>query len=149
MLRYETLNTIRTNDNGLTRLLYHMDYHDGPLSGVMLWKGEKVYFKWVTETYFSDPTGHEDDSSSQDKDIISVRIIGVYRLLKEEMDALDKRHSLFQKYVGMHTDYCADSGMRNIGATHDCSQWHHFYDSDSNPPTLTLTEYNCIGHFEL
>ena len=47
--RYKKLSDIRTETKGKTRFLYHLNYWDGPLSGIMLCEDERVYFNCTDE----------------------------------------------------------------------------------------------------
>ncbi len=127
----KTLKELREESNGQTRMLWHSNFWDGPLSGVILWNGEKAWFEmydekdveilmsdvewkeWIDyhkEKYGTEPD--EEDKIEYDR----YRYFKVYRLPQQTMNAIIHNHELFRKYVGTHTDY-DENGSRGRGAT--------------------------------
>lgn len=175
--RYKSLKELRDETNKQTRLLYHLGYWDGPLSGVMLWQGEKVYFNCVNEFTEIIPWSQEEinewveyckannkeeniDTDYEDYDMI--RQYAAYRLDKETMDAIDFNHERFRTYVGTHTDYDED-GNRGRGATIPVSgepkdlgdlKPYNLHGEFYNKPNelkktdLRLSEREIVGYFE-
>jgi hypothetical protein len=45
---------LREDSKGETRLLYHLNYWDGPISGVCLYNGKKCYFSALRDIYDED-----------------------------------------------------------------------------------------------
>lgn len=131
MLKMKTLKELREQSSGETRILWHSSYWDGPQSGLMLWGGEIMWFnmydekydevlmpeddwkEWVDyyqEKYSKEP--NEEDRIEYDR----TRYFKVYRLPEEIKQAKIHNHQLFQKYVGLHTDYDLE-GRRGKGAS--------------------------------
>lgn len=126
----KSIDELREESNGHTRLLYHLDYWDGPHSGVMLWDGERAYFSSYGDYEITKIPFDKNDIKEwkqickkegwefKDSDLFdyeSTRYFKVYRIPKHNMKAIDKKHELFRMYVGTHTDY--DSrGVRDSGA---------------------------------
>lgn len=122
-----------------TRLLWHHDYWDGPMTGVMLWEGEKCWFEMVEEKHFEVPLTEEeinewadylkisvDEVEDVDKvDWDRIRWFDVYRIPKEIMESIEYNHELFRKYVGAHTDY-DEEGNRHHNLS-DYGEYHKYY----------------------
>jgi hypothetical protein len=75
-------------------------HYDGPRSGVMIYKGEKL---WV-ECYLNAALSEDAEDS---------RFV-LFRLTAEQLAEQEKWHRLFQENLGMHTDY-DESGKRLSG----------------------------------
>lgn len=127
----ETLQELREETSGQTRMLWHSNYWDGPLSGVILWSGEKCWFEMheekTSERLMSDKDWKEyldyckekyqevpDEDERMEYD--RYRYFKVYRLPSKTMDAIIHNHNLFRNCVGTHTDY-DENGNRGKGAT--------------------------------
>ncbi len=176
-MKYKRLNELREETQGQTRMLYHLDYWDGPLSGIMLWIGKKVYFK-KTDEYTIKTLLSEDEiqdfreycklnncSFDEDYDIYEHEynwIYTAYEIDDETLEAIEFNHALFSKYVGTHTDY-DEIGYRGCGARIPLrpehpedlgdlkpqSEWDKFYKStEIKKETLNLKEENILGYFE-
>lgn len=72
--------------NPNNKVLYHLNYWDGPISGICLWNNEKQYFEMCNDEY-------------------EIRIYNVYDTPPNIIDKIENNHILFRKYVGTHTDY--------------------------------------------
>lgn len=176
MERFQTLRDLKTKTNNQTRILYHMNYWDGPLSGVMLWEGKRMFFNCINEhvvkTLMSpedlkeveeylkeqNQTLEEDDKYDYD----TIRVYGVYDLEPEVMEAIEFNHELFQKYVGTHCDYKEDGSRGNgariplrpdhpedIGDLKPYSEHDKFYKGNEQKTyKLELNENNLIARFE-
>lgn len=103
------------NDDKI-KLLYHSGYWDGPLSGVCLYQGERLWFNCV----------HDYHDKTEDDKYLDMRIYALYRLTVEEWEQEDYWHELFEKHVGTHTSY--KEGSRS-GSVNKQSDWNHFYDA--------------------
>jgi len=98
---------------------YHIDYYDGPLSGI---------FK-VHDNYFYGKAVYPEDR----------KYWAVWELTEEELTTELARHKLFQQYVGMHIDYHLDEDENwktDITKVNpDKDEWRKFYD-DKTIPTV-------------
>jgi hypothetical protein len=115
----KTLKELREESNGNIRMLWHHDYWDGPISGVILWNGEYCWFNQIEQVDIETPMSEEDKQEFinycekngykwYDSDLIdyeSYRVYNVYRMPRAVMKAIIHNHSVFQEYVGTHTDY--------------------------------------------
>jgi hypothetical protein len=126
----KTLKELREESKGQTRMLWHSNYWDGPLSGVMLWNGEKMWFEMFEEKYVERLMSDEDwkewvdyykekyNEEPDEDDRIEYdrpRYFKVYKLPEDIMSAIVHNHELFRTYVGTHTDYDLE-GNRGRGA---------------------------------
>lgn len=166
----KTIDELRTETNGETRLLWHCNYWDGPLSGVMLWKGEKCWFQSVND--ISVRVDFTPDETEDWRKICSEegfqfrlnecaeyenhRIFQVYRIPVDEMQKIEEEHALFEQYVGTHTSY-DENGNRPHGKTDGShlrpySEHQKYYERKDkhtfhiDPKT---SKYDCIGVFEI
>lgn len=125
------LRELREESVGQTRMLWHSNYWDGPMSGLMLWNGEKAWFNMKSEENIKSNMSDEDwndyvlyykehyNEEPDEEDRIEydrIRVFNVHRLPKNIMEAVEHNHELFRKYVGTHTDYDMN-GNRGRGAT--------------------------------
>ena len=107
------------------RLLWHVDYWDGPRSRILLFRGERSWFQVVAE--------NEEDAPQWYRHFVIVRM-SVKQLAEEE-----RWHELFRQHVGVHTDYDESGRERPIGALRPREQWHHFYDAAAQRTRLDLS----------
>jgi hypothetical protein len=116
------------------RLLWHADFWDGPLSGMLSHRGQECWFEVVAES--------EDDASGW------YRRFAVLRLSPDQHAEELRWHELFRRCVGGHTDYTED-GQRPVGELQPCERWAEFYDAyrRRTPPDLSGCEV--VGWFEL
>lgn len=139
------LKELREETGGQTRMLWHNNYWDGPISGMMLWDGEMRWFQMFDETweeclipgdewkewveYYREKYGKdpdEEDRIEHDR----TRKYRVYVLPEEVKKAIIHNHELFRKYVGIHTDY-DEKGCRYLGEGYlrPYSEHSKFYNS--------------------
>lgn len=121
--------------------LYHSGYWDGPLSGVCLYQGERLWFNNV----------HDYQSKTEDGKYLDMRIYALHRLTAEEWKQEDYWHNLFKKHVGTHTSY--KDGKR-AGKVHEQSNWASFYEAskeateNGSRKSKELNETNLVGYFD-
>ena len=79
-LGVETIDKLRIETKFQTRLLWHCGYWDGPMNGVMLWKGQMCWFQSCDSCYLKvkDPEINEDDTDLYDN--IMIRFYKVYEV---------------------------------------------------------------------
>ena len=100
----------------------HLNYYDGPLSGLFKYNDKYFYCKSVYDderTYWAS-----------------------WELTEEETKIELDRHELFCKYVGTHNSYYLNSEgdyVRNIGATKPQETWDLFY-KNKELPELNIKE---------
>jgi len=163
---YPTLESLRVKSNGATRMLYHLDYWDGPHSGIMLWNGAKAYFK--SEDEFIE-VGVEIASEDQIKEIkaefeaanlnfhledaqeiLTYRPFKVYAIPEDNLRAIEANHENFREHVGTHTDYDIN-GKRGVGATANdigdlrpYAEHSKYYDTPKVEPVSPLNLEGCV-----
>jgi len=115
----KTLDELTKETNGQTRFLYHLAYWDGPLTGIMLWEGERVYFAFDKEIVHEIPFNKEEKEEwrqvceregweFEEGELFDYEyqwFYKVYRIPEKLLKQLDRQHEYFRKYVGTHTDY--------------------------------------------
>lgn len=159
----KSLKEFREESNGNTRMLWHHDYWDGPISGVILWDGEYCWFQQNDEVNTEIPFTEEErknwieecikhDYEIDERDMVnydSYRVYDVYRMPVDVMDNIRHNHELFRKYVGVHTDY-DENGKREIGNLRPYTEHDKFYNTKSThkPVDFNLKSRELIGVFK-
>jgi hypothetical protein len=96
-------------DSKRVQILWHIDYWDGPLSGIASYMGKNYWFEVI------DPDAEP-------------RAAILRSLTDAELAAEQQRHTLFVQNVGNHTDYDS-AGKRSVGALRPSSTWDRYYKS--------------------
>jgi len=123
-------------------LKYHSGYWDGPLSGVCLYQGERLWFNSV----------HDYHSKTEEDKYLDMRIYALHRLTVEEWKQEDYWHDLFKKHVGTHTSY--KEGKRTYGKVHSSKTHGLFYEPSKKAreggtrKAKDLNDKNLIGYFD-
>jgi hypothetical protein len=91
------------------RMLWHISYWDGPLSGLCLYEGRMHWFQIKGDL--------EPDQEKREFEIIA--------LTDEQIRAEEEHHALWVKYVGSHCDY-DENNQRAIGNLRPKSLFHDF-----------------------
>jgi hypothetical protein len=118
-------------DPAAVRLLWHVDFWDGPRSGMLLYRGEERWFELVAE---GDEAGW-------------YRRFVVLRLSPEQHAEERRWHDLFRQHVGLHTDY-DPQGQRPVGALRPRAQWQGFYDAYRQRTSADFSGNEVLGWFE-
>ena len=119
MKDYQEMKSLRETSNGETRVLYHLNYWDGPISGVCLLNGKRHYFDTVDEIHeewtMTDDQWRQYCKENSDLGIETdpeeriqtdwYRVYGIFETPDEVMEIIEENHQLFTKYVGTHCDY--------------------------------------------
>jgi len=111
------------------KILWHEDYYDGPVSGYVTLNGNEGYYVSCMATEW--PAEHCDR-----------RLYLVFRLDTAQTSHVKQEHSLFQEFVGTHTDY--DSNGRRTGSVKPEENWSKFYDR-VRPDIHPLTDSQIVG----
>jgi hypothetical protein len=116
------------------KLLWHCGFWDGPLSGMLLYRGEMCWFAMIVE--------NEDDDESW------YRRFAVIGLTSDQVADEQYWHDLFRTYVGTHTDYGVDE-QRMPGAVLSQSNWNAFYDRYNERAKPDYSTRPILGWFEM
>ena len=156
----KTMKELR-QENPNYRVLYHLNYWDGALSGVCLWNGKKCYFNTIHEDTWSymeewsdwekycienDINIHISDDNDGEILYYTDRIFAVYEAPEEEMNIIQENHDLFRKYVGTHTDY-NENGYKGCGDLRPYSEHGKFYNVERKQAKIDLENWNLLGKF--
>lgn len=114
-------------------LLWHSDYWDGPLNGLLVWRGERLWFQIIEEN--SDPEGAR-----------SGRFL-LIRLSEQQLREEEWWHELFRQHVGTHTDYERADG--DPGTVRPRDQHAKFYDAYAKHTPPDLSQNDVLGWFEM
>lgn len=125
-------------DGKQVRMLHHCGYWDGPLSGLCMFKDREHWFDCVNwEHRITDSEGVE----------WFARLFVVVTMTDEQIAEEARRHALFVKHVGDHTDYtyAAERRTRPIGQLRDRSEHRLYYDVAKTWPKLDLDVGRVVG----
>lgn len=111
------------------RLLWHLGYWDGPLTGIAIHEGREHFF----------------EAENPDEPLSDRRFL-LFPLSDEEIVEERYWHSLFQEHVGAHTDYGED-GRRTAGAVRPRSEWDRFYEPAKERKPRNYREREPVGFF--
>jgi hypothetical protein len=162
----KTLKELREESKGQTRMLWHSNFWDCPLSGVILWNGQKAWFDKVDERTDIEPWSEEEikdwleyESSKDDKDKLAEDeyfhydthfIYKVYRVHPDFMEHLEDNHRDFQDNVGTHCDYDENGNRHHNLKPYELHGNYYKKDKKVNVcyPPLDKSDSNVIGEFE-
>lgn len=124
------------------KYLFHNDYYDGAaLCGLAILNDQKVWFLSFDQYKWT-----EEDMSRTDEEWEPpwYRRYVVLQLQPEEVAQLETTHSLFQKYVGTHTDYPREGKVKSRG------EMDLFYKRDkSKELQVDFDNAKILGWYEL
>jgi hypothetical protein len=120
-------------DRADVHLLWHSAFWDGPLSGMVLYRGELCWCQMVAE---SDPDSAE-----------WYRHFAVIRLSDEQRAEEQRWHDLFREKVGRHTDY-DENQQRPVGELRPREEWPSFYDAYCERTPQDFSANEVLGWFE-
>ena len=108
------------------------DYWDGPISGVAEYEGSLHWF-------------HVRDYAIEDEPTPAECLL--YELSDPERALEGRRHDLFRKFVGTHTDL--DAAGRRGGVVQPRARWPNFFDSDIGREGPDYRDHPVLGWFRL
>lgn len=117
-------------EEGSYRLLWHCDFWDGPMSGMLRRGEERFWFEMVAEDFEKGQW----------------RAYGVVRLTPEELSDEEAWHEFFREHVGTHTDYADRNDGRAI--VHPKDRWDAFYDRQKERAPRVYREREPIAWFK-
>lgn len=118
--------TMRRTPSRHVRWIYDAGYYDGPLSGqVAVQSGEVIGGDPVDLIFWAEVF---EECGIPEAACGFYRRFQLIQLTQQAREEEARRHALFQKYVGLHTDY-TETGARDIGAlVHPESEWGKYYE---------------------
>lgn len=102
---------------------FHLDYYDGPLSGIFKCQGQTFYGKAIYDE--------------------ERKFWAAWELTEKELSDILERHKAFQEYVGTHTTYKKDENgdwYRSLGEVKPREGMDRFYKN----PDLPKTDFRAI-----
>jgi hypothetical protein len=122
-----------SDDDPKIYMLWHSNYYDGPLSGMALYEGKKVWFE-------CDEWEHDN--------LYHMRTFNLYELSEEEIAEEEYWHELFRKHVGWHSDYGDRYAQCGAEGTSD-GNWDAFYKkAEKERPKRDYSKNKCLGTFD-
>ena len=116
-------------------LLWHDDYWDGPMSGLMRLDGDaRVWFTLA----------EENEAPAEGR---WYRRYWLVRLSAEQLDAVERRHALFREHIGGHTDY-DELGDRDLRLRCAVPDWEAFRAATASIPELDQRQCEVFGWLE-
>jgi hypothetical protein len=114
------------------RILWHSDFWDMPVNGLLLYQGERYWFQASEDVRYNDAANV---------------IYLVIQLSRQQVEEQEHWHDLFRQKVGTHTDY-DEHGNRDMSAQKPRSTHREFYDVYDKRNKLDLTSNQVIGWVE-
>lgn len=93
------------------RKLWHLNYWDGPLSGMCLIDGQKYWFDCIEQYHDNNPQ-MTDEEFYAGNEYPWYRKFLIWKLTDDQQAVIEARHAKFQRMVGTHTDY-DENGQRS------------------------------------
>lgn len=123
--------------------LYVSGYYDGPLSGRVIVRSYSGALPSLWAQVFEECTALDADDN-----LVCgfYRKYVLYRLSKGSNAEEERRHKLFEKYVGTHWSYDVN-GQRQHSGLRPQSEWHKYYDQAKHWPNWE-PEGEIVGWFE-
>ncbi len=115
------------------KFLWYSDFWDGPLSGMLVYNGQKYWFEIF---------GEADETED------FYRRFFVIRLTSTQIEEELKWHKLFEEKVGTHTTYDENERCSLIDALRPKEMWDEFYIPYNQRQPLDITQNTLIGWFE-
>jgi hypothetical protein len=115
------------------QLLWACDFWDGPLNGVLTFRGERHWYETVA--------GGPDDPSR-------ARVAVVVRLTPEQLAEEERWHRLFQEKVGTHMDVVPGRNW-TPDLVEPQDKHHEFYEPYAKRAPLEIGDGDVLGWFEL
>jgi len=136
------------------RILWYDNYYDGPLVGLCIVRGEKLWFEMEDEkhekVYLTDELLDPDDDEP-DFDVHRTRVFHLYRLTREQLRDKEEKHDAFREHVGWHCDFSLDgkrykSFHKNIDSE-DCKEYYAGVEASRQQFKIDKEE-QIVGYFE-
>jgi hypothetical protein len=141
---------------GELSLRWYIMYYDGPLSGILDYKGERCY--WHAQSGGDDYLDYDEngvvrlDDKGNEICLYYPIVYTVHKLSNEQIELENKKHALFEAYVGFNTNYFDDLTDENYGKMHP-SSWHKIYYREANQfpehPQALWSDETVIGWFTI
>lgn len=116
------------NEYPVIEMQWYSNFYDGPLSGLALLDGKKVWFE-----------------CSKMDDPIDIRVFKLYELSEAEMIIEEYWHGLFRKHIGTHCDYGSDSAQYFTGGDNPDIYWKL---AEESKPNRDYTNNKCLGTYD-
>jgi hypothetical protein len=113
-------------------MLWHSNYYDGPLSGLAVYKGKKVWFDCIQDEY---------------DNLFNIRVFGLYELSDEELEDEESWHQFFCDNVGRHTNY-VDGKREACSAKYTQESFDRFYKAAEKRPKRDYTKNRLIAELD-
>lgn len=121
-----------------TRLLWHCSYYDGPINGVLEYKGQRYWFSTCDENF--------EEYSSNDEEVCWYRRYTVHELIPEQLKDAQDNHDLFEMHV--RTSTYTEEGKPLDGPCKPKENWKLYYDHVKGKSKLDYSHNPIIGWFE-
>lgn len=116
------------------QLLWHSDFYDGMLSGMLKYKRRYYWCQAIAE-----------NDNRDDNNPLWYRRFAVISLTQEQIKEERYWHKLFRKHVGTHTDY---QNNKRVGKVHSIRDMSKFYTPFASRQERDFSSNEVIGYFE-
>lgn len=105
-----TLDELTEPNDFELKMLHHHNYWDGALSGLALYKGQKVWFACI---------------EMEDENLFRRRVFNLHKLSANKLAEIEYWHERFQQSVGYHADYGEVYTREKVGS--DKKKFYDYY----------------------
>lgn len=111
------------------RILWDINHHDGKsLAGICLYKNKRCWFQSIHEQYIDD---------------VRKNVYVILELHPEDAQEEDTWHTLFEAYVGTHTNY-DEKNVSVPGKLQPRENWKIYYEQRKSSPRRNYLKSNKI-----
>lgn len=124
-------------------VLWHCDYYDGYLSGMLEHNNKRYWFYCVDDILLPHPLDKDNEG-----EYINDRLFFVYQLTDEQYDHQMYWYELFKEHVGTHTTYFNRKGKIRKGSIKPHENHSKFYNrAKKDRKDLDLSKNEVVGWF--
>ncbi len=131
---------------GNYRWLWHSDYYDGPMTGMVEVNGKMLWAVWIDEEDWVEWESGEDDEPGE-YERRSTRYYALLDLGKERTDYEEYWHELFRLCVGTHCDWEYDGVRRGEVIHNEATQKFYYGRRKADYKELDASKYPIVGWF--
>ena len=131
-------------DKSEIQLLWHCNYWDGPITGLLKYQDKKYWFEMCKN--YQHYLGLFNEEIEEIEEFEYFRCYTIHELTSEELIEEEKRHELFRTHVGTHTDY--NENGTQTGSVNSDANIQEFNDKYKNIKPQIYNKNTVIGWFE-
>ena len=127
-------NIPQINFNDL-KLLWHEEFWDGPINGILLYQNKKCWFEMISENDGSEPDDY-------------YRRYWIIKLSQKQIEDKEFWHNLFREKVGNNADY-DDDGIRHTDQVKPFEMHNEYFELAKKREEIDLSNNLVLGFYEV